>query len=85
MQTIPLQAESVHPPSQDASRLRLMTLAEVQRALGYRSRDSVYRVVRAGKLPEPIRLTSSTAHPRWRVADVEACLAALEPEREDAQ
>lgn len=38
------------------------------------SRNSIWRLVKTGQLPEPIRLFKSTT--RWRVADIEQFEAA---------
>jgi excisionase family DNA binding protein len=62
---------------------RLLTVQDVATLLGYESRDTVYRLLRAGRLPRPIRLTGATGHPRWRADVIDAWLAAQQPQGSD--
>ena len=55
---------------------RLLTVADLQQLLGYRSRDSIYCALRAGRIPQPIRITSATAHPRWLASEIDSWLIA---------
>jgi len=53
----------------------LLTIKDISRLAG-RSRTSLWRDVRAGRLPSPARIAPNTV--RWRVADVRAYLCGEE-------
>ena len=53
----------------------LLTMEEVMRLSGYRSRSSIYRLVRRGLAPPPVLIGSGRV--RWRAEDVEQWLQAL--------
>ena len=53
---------------------RVMKVRDVMDALGV-SRVTLWRLVKAGKFPQPIRIGSRIL--RWRVEDVEAWLTAV--------
>ena len=59
-----------------AASRRLLTVQDLQQLLGYRSRNTVYCALRAGRLPAPIRLTCATAHPRWLASEIDSWLIA---------
>ena len=49
--------------------MRLMRAKEVQQELGI-SRTTIWRLVKAGVFPAPLRITSKTI--AWRKSDIEA-------------
>ena len=55
---------------------KLLTTEDVTDALGV-SRTTVWRLVKAGTLPAPIKLGPQCN--RWRESDIEAALEALRP------
>ena len=55
---------------------KLLTTEDVTDALGV-SRTTVWRLVKAGTLPRPIKLGPQCN--RWRPSDIEAALEALRP------
>lgn len=61
-----------HPTSIE----QLITPAEAARMLGYKWRTAVWRLVRQGVLPQPIRIT--TAKVGWRRSTLETFIAERE-------
>lgn len=53
----------------------LLTMDEVMQMSGYRSRSSIYRLVRRGLAPPPVLIGSGRV--RWRAEDIEHWLQAL--------
>lgn len=60
--------QTVHYPMKDEAQLYL---SDIQLAARFGiSRNSIWRLVKTGQLPEPIKLFKSTT--RFRLADIEA-------------
>jgi len=55
--------------------MKYLTVAQLQEKFSGRSRTSLWRDVRDGRLPEPIRLGDK---PYWRDCDVDAAMERLE-------
>ena len=56
----------------------LLTAADVLRLSGYKSRSSLYRLIRQNRCPSPVSIGGGQI--RWRTQDIEAWLGGL-PER----
>lgn len=51
---------------------RLLPIGEVKRALGVKSRNTVYKYIKDGVLPEPVRLSNGAV--RWRLSDIQTLI-----------
>jgi prophage regulatory protein len=77
---------SFFPPAKDPlDGLRLLTIKQVSLITGY-SRNHIYRRIRAGTFPSPIRIGPNSV--RWTLASIDTWLAeqaANPPERNPMQ
>ena len=55
------------------SELSLMTVREVAECLGM-TRAGIYKWIKEGRMPQPMRLGGSKGVLRWRVCDIEQWL-----------
>ena len=62
------------PPLNDPPTL-LLTIDEVMRLTGYRSRSSIYRLVRQNRCPAPVVIGGGRV--RWRCGEIEHWLQGL--------
>ena len=53
---------------------RLLTLSDILDATGYRSRTTIWSLVRASRFPVPVRLDRRV---RWRESEIRAWIDAL--------
>lgn len=63
------------PPDRD----QLLTVAEVLKITGFKSRTTLYRRARNGRFPCPCHIGAGKI--RWRSGDVEGWLSSLQPRR----
>ncbi len=61
--------------------MKYLTVNELSRMLGGRSRSSIYRDVKAGRLPKPFKYGALNY---WRTHEVEAAVEALSEAYTDA-
>ena len=52
---------------------RLLRVEEVMQALDVKSKETVYKYVRQGLLPAPIKLSARAS--RWRLSDIQAFIS----------
>lgn len=60
-------------------RNQLLTVTDVLKVTGFKSRSTLYRRARSGKFPSPCHIGSGSI--RWRSGDVEDWLNSLQPRR----
>ena len=60
---------------QDASHTLLLTIDDVMRLTGYKSRSSIYRLVRCARCPSPVVIGGGRV--RWRSSEIERWLRSL--------
>lgn len=60
--------------------LRYLTMKDVRKALGGRSRSAIYNDLDAGRLPQPLRLGGRLL---WRSDELESHLARLADDQRD--
>ncbi len=50
----------------------LLTISDLMRLTGYKSRSTIYRLVESGTCPRPVKLGGDRT--RWRTGDIEEWL-----------
>jgi prophage regulatory protein len=53
----------------------LLTISDVMRITGYKSRSTIYRLINAGNCPKPVKIGGDRI--RWRSQDIENWLQSL--------